>query len=190
MPTDLIAADTALIAVDLQYATVGLPSAHDTATVVGNAVRLLVAYRERGLTVVLTRADLNRPPAGRTTYSDRARPPVPADALALVAEVGTEPGDVVIDKRGWSAFAGTGLDEVLRARRVTQVAVVGLATNYGIESTARQAYDLGYDVVVVGDAVDNPDLAGHDHSLSRVFPALGVVTSTSDVLDALAGRAD
>ena len=175
----------ALVAVDLQHVTVGLPSAHDMTTVVANVARLATAFRERGLTVVLTRADLNHPPAGRTTYSDRSRPPVPTDALALVPEVGSGERDVVVDKRGWGAFAGTGLDDQLRTQGISQVVVVGLATGFGVESTARQAYDLGYDVVIVADAVNNPDAAGHTHSIERVFPALGLVTTTDAVLAGL-----
>ena len=84
---------------------------------------------------------------------------MPEAALALVPGLRSE-DDVVLDKRGWSSFAGTDLDCTLRDRGVTQVVVVGLAMTYGVESTARQAYDLGFHVIVVGDAINNPDAQG------------------------------
>src|SRR5450755_2784464 len=119
----------ALIAVDLQLATVSMPSAQDMTTVVANAARLAAGFRERGLPVVLIKTDLNHPPAGRTAYSDRARPTIPDAGLALVAELGSGGDDIVLDKRGWSAFADTDLDGVLRNREITQVVLVGLATS-------------------------------------------------------------
>ena len=52
--------------------------------------------------------------------------------------------DIMLDKRGWSSFAGTDLDRTLRDHGVTQGVVVGLATTSGVESTARQADHLGF----------------------------------------------
>ena len=173
---------TALLVVDLQQATASIPSVLDMATVVANAARLAAAFRERGLPVALITTDLNHPPVGRTAYSDRVRPAIPDAALALLPELGPGDDDILLGKRGWSAFAGTDLDGMLRDRGVTQVVLVGLATSYGIESTARQGYDLGYHVVIVGDAINNPQAEGHEHSMTRVFPVLAQVTITDDVL--------
>jgi nicotinamidase-related amidase len=166
---------------------VSLPSAQDMAAVVANAARLITAFRDVGHLVVLTKADLNHPPAGRTAVAGRSRPTVPDGALALVPEIGTASSDVVLERRGWSAFARTTLDDLLRDREITQIVLVGLATNYGIESTARQAYDLGYNVVIVSDAVNNPQAEGHEHSMTRVFPSLAQISTTADVLTAVAG---
>ena len=95
--------------------------------------------------------------------------------------------DIMLDKRGWSSFAGTDLDRTLRDRGVTQVVVVGLATTSGVESTARQAYDLGFHVLVVGDAINNPDAQEHEHSVTRVFSTLGQVCTTDEVMRLLPG---
>jgi nicotinamidase-related amidase len=107
-----------------------------------------------------------------------------------VPELGSGDDDILLDNRGWSAFADTDLDDLLRGREITQVVLVGLATIYGIESTARQAYDLGYHVVIVGDAINNPRAEGHEHSMTRVFPALAQVCTTDEILTRLSQRFD
>jgi nicotinamidase-related amidase len=65
---------------------------------------------------------------------------------------------------------------------VTQVIIVGLATSFGVESTARQAYDLGYNVVLVTDAMSDMRAEAHDNSVSRIFPILGETGTTGDIL--------
>jgi hypothetical protein len=74
-------------------------------------------------------------------------------------------GDLEVTRGGWSAFAGTGLAEQLRARDVRQVVLVGVATTFGVESTARDAYDAGFSVLVVSDAVTDRSAADHDLAL-------------------------
>lgn len=172
---------TALLCVDLQVATANIPSASDMTAVVANNARLVGAFRQHQLPVALIRADLNNPPVGRTTY-DRPRPAVPQAALELVPEVMSAPGDIVITRSGWSAFAGTDLHEQLQSRRVTEVVIAGLATNFGVESTARAAYDLGYNVVVAVDAVNSPTPDGHELSLKQLIPALGQTGATEEIL--------
>ncbi|WP_419703041.1 isochorismatase family protein [Promicromonospora sp. NFX87] len=174
----------ALVLVDLQVVTMSFPAAHNMGTVVAHAARLASSFRERALPVVLTVADLNHPPAGRTQFA-RPRAEVPSASLALSDALGADESDIVLTKSGWGAFQGTDLDETLRARGVTQVVVAGLATGFGVESTARQAYDAGYHVMLVVDAMTGPDLEGHDHTVARVFPALGQVVTTDEVLASL-----
>ena len=94
----------------------------------------------------------------------------------------------MVTKRTWSAFAGTRLDELLRARDVTQLVIVGVATSFGVESTARDAYDAGFNLTFAVDAITDLRAESHDHSLARVFPVLAETGSTADVLAALALR--
>lgn len=177
----------ALIVVDLQVATTSAPTAHDPRAVVARVLNLVTAFHDHELTVVYTQVDLNHRPAGRTSY-DRPRPPVPDEALELVPELTPQADDIVLTKSGWGAFGGTDLDQTLRGRGVTQVVVTGLATGYGVESTARQAYDTGYDVLLVTDAMTDPRPDEHTYSIANVFPALGRTATTADVLADLATR--
>lgn len=90
----------------------------------------------------------------------------------------------MLRRAGWSAFASTDLEARLRETSTREVIIVGLATTYGVESTARAAADLGFDVIVVADAVSDPDPVGHERTLTRVLPALGRVATTQDILNA------
>ncbi|MFT4011572.1 MAG: isochorismatase family cysteine hydrolase, partial [Nocardioidaceae bacterium] len=175
----------ALLAIDFQHATTAFPSAVDMAGVVANARRLADGFRDRGKTVVLTRADLNALPPGRADYASPGHE-VPLAALDLVPELGQVDSDLVLDKTGWGAFAHTSLEELLAERGITQLVLCGLATNFGVESTAREAYDLGYHVTIATDAVNSPVPPGHDYALTSVFPVLAQTGTTDEILAALA----
>ncbi len=176
----------ALVVVDLQSGTIGASSmAHPADEVIGNADRLLSAFRERGLPVVLVTNAGTAP--GRTSYADGGQD-WPAARSALVPGLSTASTDIRLTKRAWGAFGRTDLDPRLRSAGTTSVVLAGVATSYGVESTARAGYDLGYSVVVVSDAVTDVTLEGHEHSLARVVPALGLVAATREVLVALGGQ--
>jgi nicotinamidase-related amidase len=70
-------------------------------------------------------------------------------------------------------------------RGISQVVVVGLATSFGVESTARAAYDLGYDVILPVDAMTDIAVEAHENSIRRTFPALGRTTTTDELIAAL-----
>ena len=102
-----------------------------------------------------------------------------APGTAFDPRVQPEPGEVVITKHGVSAFAGTALDQILRARQVDTVVLGGLVTHYAVDSTARDAHDRGYRVVVLKDACASATPARHDASLANLA-FLGEVLATED----------
>jgi nicotinamidase-related amidase len=179
---------TALVVVDLQKGTIGSnPMAHSAQDVIGRAAELAAAFRQQGLPVVLVNHAGN--PVGRTQYSAGGGD-WPPELTELMPGLGVDPGDLRITKRSWGAFAQTDLDTRLRSLGVTQVVLAGVATSYGIESTARDAYDRGYHVTIAADAVTDPTPEGHQHRLDRVFPALGQVGTTAEIIALLPGTGD
>jgi nicotinamidase-related amidase len=74
------------------------------------------------------------------------------------------------------------LDAYLRQRGVTEILLVGIATSIGVESTARSAYDLGYNVALVVDAMTDRDAEAHRNSIEKIFPRLRETAKTEDVL--------
>ena len=111
----------------------------------------------------------------------------PADWTELVPELEQHPGDHLVTKQRWGAFLGTDLDDYLRQRGVTQIVLTGVATSAGVESTARSAYDLGYNVTLVVDAMTDRDADAHRHSVEKIFPRMGETAKTEDVLKLLKG---
>jgi len=172
---------TALLVIDLQAGTAGnpqSPTAHPIDGVVEAAADLASAFRARGLPVVL--ASVDGMPRGRTEYSEGARA-FPAEFSALLPSLAQQPSDLTVVRSTWSAFAGTDLDAQLSQLGVTQIVLAGMATSFGVESTARQAYDLGYSVVFALDAITDRAIESHDGSVQRVFPALGQAASAIEI---------
>jgi nicotinamidase-related amidase len=169
----------ALIIIDLQKGIARLPTVHPAGEIIGRAARLARAFRVRNLPVVLVNVTGTAP--GRT---DAARPTVslPPDWADLVPELEQHPDDHIVSKQRWGAFHGTTLDDYLRLRGVTQVVLAGVATSAGVESTARSAYDLGYHVALVVDAMTDRDADAHRHSVEKIFPRLGQTVTTDRVL--------
>ena len=103
----------------------------------------------------------------------------------MVPELEQQPSDYVVTKQAPGAFLGTPLDDYLRQRAVTQVVLGGISTSLGVESTARSAYDLGYNVTLVVDAMTDRDADAHRLSVEKIFPRLGETTMTEEVLKLL-----
>jgi nicotinamidase-related amidase len=179
MPLTQLDPIPALIVIDLQKGIVGLPTAHPSAEIVERSASLARAFRERGLPVVLVNVTSRAP--GRTSFM-RPMPPFPPDWTELVPELEQQPGDILIAKQRVGAFIGTSLDEELRRRGVTQLFLTGVATSAGVEATARSAYDHGYHVVLVVDAMTDMDPEAHRYSVEKTFPRLGEADTTENIL--------
>ena len=182
MPLTELDPNSALILIDLQKGIVGMPTVHPAAEIVSRSAQLARAFRERHLPVVLVHVT-GRPP-GRTEAGipNVARP---ADWAEFVPELDQQPTDFVVTKKCIGAFTGSPLDGYLRERGVTQVVIAGIATSIGVESTARSAYDLGYNVTLVVDAMTDRDPDAHRLSIEKIFPRLAETGTTADVLKLL-----
>ncbi len=100
----------------------------------------------------------------------------------LVPEVAPLPSEAVLDKITMSAFEGTPLDIILRDCGLSAFAIVGVATEIGIEPTVRHGADLGYIPVVVTDACG----AGHEEAAKRSLESLAfsgdaILTDTATI---------
>ncbi|OCJ11614.1 hydrolase [Rhizobium sp. AC27/96] len=177
---------TALIVVDLQQGIIGSPFAHPIGPVVTHAVALIEAFRARHLPVVLVNVAGGAP--GRTEQPPRHVGALPAGFTDFISELGQQPEDMIVTKRSWGAFATTDLEKRLRALDVTQVVIVGVATGTGVEATARQAYEHGFNVTLAIDAMTDGRAEAHDYSIKTVFPRLGETATTQDIINLLASR--
>jgi nicotinamidase-related amidase len=182
MPVTTLDSRTALVVVDLQNGLLSYPTVHPIDAVVARASALAAAFRGHGLPVVLVNVTGGAP--GRAEQSRRLAEPPPGWA-DLAAELGQRPDDIVVTKQTWGAFTGTGLDAHLRALGVTQVVLAGVATSVGVESTARHAHELGFNVTLAIDAMTDMDPDAHANSVARIFPRLGETGTTADIIGLL-----
>ena len=180
---------TALVLIDLQQGiTRNSTAPHAAPDVVSRAARLAQAFRARGSTVVLVRVAFAADGSDRLKMPTDAQPPAMAsspDWSDIVPALGPMPGDLVVTKRQWGAFYGTDLDLHLRRRRVRTIVIGGISTNFGVESTARDAFERAYALVFVEDAMAALSAEGHAFAIGNIFPRLGLVRTTDDVLGAL-----
>ena len=176
----------ALLVIDLQKGIVDLPTVHPANQIVDRSAQLARAFREQGMPVVLVNVAGAAP--GRTDAGS-SRSSLPADWTELVPELEQHPDDHIVTKLRWGAFTGTSLDRYLRERGVTQIVLTGIATSIGVESTARNAYDHGYNVTLVVDAMTDLHADAHRHSVEKIFPRLGESTTTEHLLRMLAASA-
>jgi len=173
---------TALIVVDLQKGVVAHPLVHPVSTVVSNAAELVAAFRNKKLPVVLVTVAGTAP--GRTEQA-LSKGPRPDDWAELMPELMPNAEDYRVTKKTWDAFTNTNLEAHLKERGVTQVVIAGVATSIGVESTARLAYALGFNVTLATDAMSDRSTAAHDNSVSYILPRLGETGTTKEILQAL-----
>ena len=177
---------TALVVIDLQKGVVGrqtAPYAFDA--VVRNAAALAEAFRKNGMPVFLVRVAPS--PDGKDALrpiADAARPAQtpPPDWADIVPKMGPKQGDFVITKHQWGAFYGTELDLQFRRRGMTTMVLCGIATNIGVESTARFAYEYGYHQIFAEDAMSAMSAEEHAFTVTKIFPRIGLVRKTEEIL--------
>jgi nicotinamidase-related amidase len=179
-------ATTALVWIDLQQGIVPIPilAPHSGKDVVKKAAELSAAFRAAGSFVVYVRVDMANAlhlPVDRS-MRDPTAPPPPAAASELAADCGYQPGDGLVLKRQWGAFLGTDLDQLLRRRGIRTIVLGGIATNIGVESTARSATDLGYAVVFVSDAMTTVSAEMQALAVQHIFPMMGRVRTSAEIM--------
>jgi nicotinamidase-related amidase len=181
---------TAVVVIDLQKGIVGFPgNPYSAASVIANTVALLDAARSTGAQPILVH--VGRSPDGGDSLqvaSDqpmRAAAPLPPDWSELIPELNRQPNDIVILKRQWGAFYGTDLELQLRRRGLSTIILCGIATEFGVESTARDAYERGFEQVFVEDAMTARTAESHSNSIANIFPRMGRVRSTAEIAAAL-----
>jgi nicotinamidase-related amidase len=183
MPVTTLDPKTALVVIDLQKGIVGMPTAHPTSDIVRHAAALADAFRARGLPVVLVNVAGGAPGRAETP---RRLDGMPEGWTDLVPELRVQPQDIRVTKHTWGAFASTDIDARLRHSGITQVVIAGVATSIGVESTARQAYEHGYNVTLAIDAMTDMNAECHTNSTTRIFPRLGETGTTQEIIDLLA----
>jgi nicotinamidase-related amidase len=194
-------ADPALLVVDMQndFVRAGAPlEVPDARATIPAQQRLLERFRAAGLPVVYTRflsyeidnllwlwSPQCHPdsracwPGHLRSYEDADGP---LDCAAVIDELAPAPDDLVVDKYGYGAFHGTDLDDLLRARGVASLVVIGTVTQICVEESAREAFHHGYRTTVVADGVSSfvPDL--HAATLKNFALKFGWVADTDTVL--------
>ena len=176
---------TALLVIDLQKGIVTYPTVHPIEPVLACAGELGKAFRCYRLPVVLVNVEGRAP--GRTEQPPRGGDR-PADWSEFAPELDRQPDDITVTKHTWGAFVHTDLESRLKKLGVSQVVIAGIATSVGVESTARQAFELGFNVTLALDAMTDMHALAHENSIQRIFPRLGETGTTAQIIALLERR--
>lgn len=160
---------------------------HDASVVIANAVKIAETFRKNSMPVFLVRVAtsmdggdrLNPTIAGENAW---AKIRLTADWSDIVSELGPKENDFIITKKQWGAFYDTGLDLQLRRRKIDTIVLSGISTNIGVESTARFAYEYGYQQIFAEDAMSARSATEHAHTVQFIFQRIGRVHSTAEIL--------
>jgi nicotinamidase-related amidase len=150
---------------------------------VQHAAALAATFRRHHQLVVLV--NVTGAASGRTEQPRRTGDLFAKTFSELVPELNQQPSDHTVTKQTWGAFTSTGLEAYLKGLGVTQVVLAGVATSFGVESTARQAHEYGFNVVLATDAMTDLNADAHAHSVTRIFPRLGETDTTQNIIDLL-----
>lgn len=181
---------TALVVIDLQKGI--LPYAggpHSAQQVLDKATELKTRFNTLGAPVFMVRVGWS------ATFDEALKQPVDASAPAaslpdnwweFPEQLNVTDKDFQVVKRQWGAFYGTDLELQLRRRGIKTVVLCGISTNIGVESTARNAWELGFELVIAEDACSAHNNDHHQSSVQFIFPRISRVRSTEEVLAAIA----
>jgi len=185
----IAAGKTALVVIDLQNGIVHgrQPAPHSSGQVIEKAGHLAKAFTDKGAFVVLVRVssldgkDMVKP------ITDLKLKPVqyPAGWDSLVPELAEFKNAHIITKRQWGAFYGTDLDLQLRRRGIDTIVLCGISTSIGVDTTAREAYQHGYQQIFVEEAMTASTREEHDYVCKSIFPRMGRIRSCEEVVQAL-----
>ncbi|NGZ76573.1 isochorismatase family protein [Saccharibacillus alkalitolerans] len=176
---------TALVVIDLQGWTKGVEYApYSSETVVARAAELAERFREKGAFVALVHVSSR-------DFRDIPKPRLDASPPPMNLEEGWDdflPGlgraesDHVVVKKQWGAFHGTDLDLQLRRRGLDTIVLCGIASGIGVDTTAREAFHHGYRIIFAIDAMTGFTLAEHEHVRDFIFPRIGRIRTTEEIL--------
>ena len=173
----------------MQKGITSFPAVPNTSeSVIQNAGKLLIAARKKEMPVFLVRVSPSPDLKDRLTPINEVSFPMSGynpSWSEYVPELNIQPSDFLITKHQWGAFYGTELDLQLRRRGINTIILCGIATNFGVENTARFAYEYGFNQIFVHDAMTARSKEEHEYPIKYIFPRLGLIRSTEEVIDAL-----
>jgi nicotinamidase-related amidase len=179
----LEAKTSALVLIDLQKLVLSMSVApHPAAAIYERSMRLAERFRASGSLVVRVRVSFSK------DFADALNAKVDQPSSHAGWPAGWDefpdalpPEDLVITKRQWGAFYGTELDLQLRRRGVRCIVLGGISTNIGVESTARDAAERGYGLVIPEDLCASTTSEMHAFSFKHILPRLARITSADAI---------
>lgn len=181
---------TAVLCMDMQQGIVSIYTANQQ-DLIARAAKVLHAVRQRGMTVIhirmgfragLPEVSPRNPLLNAIRNSPQHQQLFSGEAGEIHPVLGPAPSDIVITKHRVSAFTGTDLEMILRARDIDTLVLFGIATSGVVLSTLLAASDADYRIVVLRDCCTDMDNDLHRCLVDKLFPRRATVTDATDFL--------
>lgn len=200
----LVPQTTAVLTMELQNGVVGpdalLPALHEAVTESGMltiAGRVCAAARDVGIRIVHATAQDRTDRAGaaenckifalaskRRSHFGAGPVDIGTIGAQLVDELNLQPSDVVVPRlNGMAPFTGSGLDQILRNLHTSTIVLMGVSVNLGVFGAAMAAVDLGYQVIIVRDAVAGVPTAYTNDVLNYSLSMIATIVSSDELLN-------
>ncbi len=176
---------TALVVIDLQKWINGNQYAPNSAEqVVAHAAKLVEAFHTHHSFVALVRVSTSdgQDMLNPVLDQEAPRPNFVEGWNEIVPELGGNATDYIVTKKQWGAFYGTDLDLQLRRRGITTIVLCGISSGLGVDTTAREAFQYGYNVIFAIDAMTGFTQAEHEHVQNYIFPSIGRIRTVTDIV--------
>lgn len=100
--------------------------------------------------------------------------------MQIHPDLGTVEDDIIVNKKRVSAFSGSDLEMILRAKNISHLVLTGIATSGIVLSTVREAFDKDYQLTVLSDGCKDMDEEAHQLLIQKLFPKKTEVMTIGD----------
>jgi nicotinamidase-related amidase len=183
---------TALLVMDCQIEIINSLTPSEKAKVLGNLTRAISAARRASVSIIYVvvqfREGCPEISARNTLFSGMkgtGRLVEMGPDTRICNEIRPNPGEVIVIKRRISAFTGSDLEVVLRSKNIDTLVLTGVSSLGVVESTARQAFDMDYRIVVIEDCCSDRDPKANEIAISWLLPRTSTLCSIDDFVKAI-----
>lgn len=177
--------NTALLILDMQSAIVGMLP--DSSVVVSNVAKALTKAREQKLLVIFVTVgfrdgapEISPNNKGFSAVRDRIAGANMDDFIKIHPDVAPIGNELIVTKRRASAFTGSDLEVVLRAKGIQHIVLTGVSTSMVVLSTSREAADKDYRITILSDCCADADEEVHRILTTKVFPRQADVVTVEE----------
>jgi nicotinamidase-related amidase len=182
----------ALLVMDCQINMINKQPPEDRAKLLGNIAKVINSARKSGLPIIYVVVQFRKGHPEVSTKNMHFYKQKEAGILIegnpdgeICGEIRPQPDDVIVTKLRLSSFSGSDLEIILRSKNIDTLILSGVSTLGAVESTARQAFDMDYQLFVLSDCCADRVSGAHEAALKYVMPRISTVCSSDDLLTAI-----
>jgi nicotinamidase-related amidase len=156
---------------------------------IANLTMLIDSARKSGIPIFYTAIQFLPPRfqsqawlyAMNKRFSNQQRQQKPPTRGDLELTIHPRDEEIVINKHTASVFIGTHFEQMIRNATIETIVFTGISTEFGIESSARDAFNRGFYSVIVSDAVSSMDKEAHERSLDNMRKLVSAIVTSRDI---------